>query len=48
VPDRGMLAPGRVAVDPGLLDRWAVPPQRVGWWVDRVTACHALLREDAR
>ena len=48
VPERGALAPGRVDVDPGLLDRWTAPPQRVAWWADRVTACHALLREDVR
>ena len=48
VPDRGALAAGRVTVDADLLDRWAATPDRVVWWADRVTACHALLRDDDR
>ena len=48
VPDHGSLAPGRVAVDDALLDRWAAPPRRVAWWAERVTACHEHLTRDAR
>ena len=48
VPDHGALAPGRVAVDRDLLERWAATPDRASWWADRVTACHALLRSDPR
>jgi O-succinylbenzoate synthase len=43
VPVDGGLQVGRVAPDPGLLDRWAAAPDRVAWWRRRVEACHALL-----
>ena len=43
VPFAGVLRPGRVAVDPDLLRRHAVGPDRLTWWRDRVRACAALL-----
>lgn len=39
----GELPVGRIAPDPGLLERYAAPPNRVAWWRDRVAACHAVL-----
>lgn len=48
VPVSGSLPVGRVAAVPGLLDRWAAPPERVAWWRDRVGACHARLVESER
>lgn len=47
VPAAGLLRAGRVTPDPGLLDRWAAPTDRVRWWRDRVRRCWDLLgRED--
>ena len=48
-PTDGALAPGRVAVDPDLLDRWAAPPRprRAGGPTGSPRATH-LLRADAR
>jgi O-succinylbenzoate synthase len=44
VPVGGRLPGGRrIAPDPGLLDRWAAPRDRVRWWADRVRAAHPLL-----
>ena len=43
VPHGGALPVGRVDADPGLLDRWAAPPEREQWWRERVTACWEVL-----
>ena len=47
VGDHGELAPGRVVVDPRLLDQWAAGPDRVAWWRERLTDCWALLPGEA-
>ncbi|MGL5867056.1 MAG: o-succinylbenzoate synthase, partial [Dermatophilaceae bacterium] len=39
IPDDGHLAARAVAADPGLLQRWAAPPERAAWWRDRVDSC---------
>ncbi|GAB49312.1 o-succinylbenzoate synthase [Mobilicoccus pelagius] len=38
----------RLDVDPDLLERHAAPVDRVAWWRDRLTRCHALLADGAR
>ncbi len=43
LPVAGSLTVRRVVADPGLLERWAAPPERDAWWRERVTACHAHL-----
>ncbi|KQU64696.1 o-succinylbenzoate synthase [Phycicoccus sp. Root101] len=43
LPAGGALPVGRVEADDALLDRWAAPADRIAWWRERVTACHALL-----
>jgi o-succinylbenzoate synthase len=44
VPRSGELPVGPVVVvDEKLLERWAAGPERLRWWRDRLTACHALL-----
>ncbi len=47
LPEDGRLPVGRVDADPGLIDRWEAPEDRVAWWRDRVAACHAVLEEGA-
>ncbi len=47
LPDDGRLPVRRVDADPGLLDRWEAPAERVAWWHSRVAACHAVLEEGA-
>ncbi len=42
-PVGGALRPRRVVVDPDLLSRYAVTPDRVAWWRRRVLACAAHL-----
>lgn len=42
-PVDGALAVGPVTPDPARLRTLAAPPERRRWWIDRVTACHALL-----
>lgn len=42
-PVDGNLAVGPVTPDPARLRALAAPPDRRQWWIDRVTACHALL-----
>ncbi|KGN42923.1 o-succinylbenzoate synthase [Knoellia aerolata] len=42
VPVDGQLPVRRVAADPDLLDRHAAPPDRVRWWLDRLTAAWEL------
>ena len=32
-----------VTVDPALLERWAAPPDRTRWWLDRLARCADLL-----
>lgn len=44
LPVRGA---GRLDVDPDLLARHAAPADRTTWWRDRLTRCHALLRDSA-
>lgn len=43
LPRRGGLQVRRVTPDPGLLERFAVPPERRRWWAERVEACAAYL-----
>ncbi|WP_441005946.1 o-succinylbenzoate synthase [Mycobacterium malmoense] len=42
-PVDGALAVGHVTPDPARLRALAAPTERRRWWIDRVTACHALL-----
>ncbi|WP_260860435.1 o-succinylbenzoate synthase [Mycobacterium tilburgii] len=42
-PVDGTLAVGPVTPDPARLHALAAPPERRQWWIDRLTACHALL-----
>ena len=42
-PVAGLLATGRVAADPALLERHAAPADRRDWWIERITRCHAVL-----
>lgn len=42
-PRGGALPVGRVEADEALLARWGAATDRVAWWRERVTACHALL-----
>lgn len=42
-PHDGAIPAGRVAPDPGRLDRLAAPPDRREWWLERLARCHALL-----
>lgn len=44
VPSHGTITVRRPAVDPGSLERWAAPAERVEWWKDRVHVCHDVLR----
>jgi o-succinylbenzoate synthase len=46
LPRDGALPVGRVDADPALLERWAAPADRVAWWRERVSACHAVLSGD--
>jgi o-succinylbenzoate synthase len=39
----GELPVARVTPDPARLQSLAAPPERRQWWIDRITACHALL-----
>jgi o-succinylbenzoate synthase len=43
-PDDGYLPVGARTPDPGRLAALAAPPGRRRWWIDRITACHRLLR----
>lgn len=42
-PADGALPVRRVAADPGLLERWAAPPERADWWRERIAAAHEHL-----
>ncbi|GIL35350.1 o-succinylbenzoate synthase [Phycicoccus sp. DTK01] len=42
-PADGALPVRRVAADPGLLERWAAPPERTDWWRERIAAAHDQL-----
>ncbi len=42
-PADGALPVRRVAADPGLLERWAAPPERTDWWRERIAAAHEHL-----
>ncbi|MFN8098213.1 MAG: o-succinylbenzoate synthase [Dermatophilaceae bacterium] len=42
-PVAGVLRPRRVVVDPDLLSRYAVTPDRLAWWRQRVLECAAHL-----
>jgi len=48
VPHEGVLRAGRVGVDDEQLARWAAPADRVAWWAERVSACHAVLEGGRR
>ncbi|NYD67363.1 o-succinylbenzoate synthase [Agromyces atrinae] len=41
----GRIRVERVDVDADLLERWAAPPERREWWLDRLTRTHAALTE---
>lgn len=43
VPDDGAIRLRHVAVDPGLLSRYAASPERRDWWLDRLRRVHAVL-----
>jgi o-succinylbenzoate synthase len=43
-PVDGYLPVGPATPDPGRLAALAAPPDRRQWWIDRVAACHRLLR----
>ena len=43
VPVDGALTVGRVVVDPGRLEQFAAPADRVAWWAERVAAAHGEL-----
>ncbi|WP_346957718.1 o-succinylbenzoate synthase [uncultured Arthrobacter sp.] len=43
VPDDGAIRLRDVAVDSGLLDEYAAPPERRDWWLDRLRRVHAVL-----
>ncbi|MEV8267182.1 o-succinylbenzoate synthase [Microbacterium sp. NPDC076911] len=43
VPSNGVLTVGRIAPDPALLSANAATSERVAWWRERITRCHALL-----
>ncbi|MFE6964564.1 o-succinylbenzoate synthase [Agromyces sp. NPDC057679] len=45
-PRDGSIPVVRVDPDPGLLDRYAAPPERVDWWIERLGRCHAVLGEE--
>lgn len=42
-PADGALPVRRVVADPGLLERWAAPPERTDWWRERIAAAHEHL-----
>lgn len=42
-PVDGAVDVRRVRPDPELLDRYAVPPDRVDWWFERIGRAHAVL-----
>lgn len=48
VPDDGAIRLRHVAVDPGLLSRYAAPPARREWWLDRLRRVHEVLAAQAR
>ncbi len=43
LPVDGQIAVRRPALDPGLLGRYAAPPEREAWWRERIARCFALL-----
>jgi O-succinylbenzoate synthase len=43
VPAAGVIQVRDAVADEALLDRWAAPEDRVGWWRERVAAAHAVL-----
>lgn len=43
VPREGRIPVDRVDADPGLLERWAAPPERREWWLERLERCAELL-----
>lgn len=43
VPHGGSIALRDVVPEPGLLERYAAPPERVEWWSERVRACYETL-----
>jgi O-succinylbenzoate synthase len=45
VPAAGSIVLRDLTTDPELLDRWRAPQDRVQWWRERVTRCHALLSD---
>ncbi len=47
LPAGGSLPVGPVDADPDLLAELAAPPDRVDWWTQRVTRCHAVLSLEA-
>jgi len=43
LPVDGRLPVGPVEPDPKLLSRYAAPPDRRDWWLDRLARCQAVL-----
>ncbi|TQL44984.1 O-succinylbenzoate synthase [Homoserinimonas aerilata] len=43
LPEGGAIQVRRIEVSGELLDRWAAPVDRAGWWRERLARCHALL-----
>jgi O-succinylbenzoate synthase len=39
----GAIPVAQLTADPELLDRWAAPPDRTRWWLDRLDRCADLL-----
>lgn len=46
-PANGVLRPGSAHVSTELLDRYAVSPDRVAWWLDRLARCHSISVTDS-
>lgn len=43
IPEDGFLPAGRVEPDPGRLEDWKADGARRDWWIERLSACHAVL-----
>ncbi|WP_120521230.1 o-succinylbenzoate synthase [Arthrobacter celericrescens] len=43
VPDDGAIAVRDAVADPGLLERYAAPADRRGWWLERLRRVHGVL-----
>lgn len=43
LPVDGAIPTHRIQPDPALLDRWAAPPDRTAWWLERLRRCLDLI-----